>query len=128
MKPINYREIYQVYSKEISKADSALKSLDQICDFFINKIKNGPELKYIGNFDHYAHTKNINGEIAANIVGAVNVLFCFGKKLPEPMILAVRPRSIGVCETDTHWVISFMEAPNPELTNIMIKWTEELAG
>ena len=61
-----------------------------------------------------------------HIKDAKNIVFCFGAKLPDPKMLAVRPRSIGVCETDTHFVISFMEAPNLALTKIMIDWVEEL--
>ncbi|MCK5851293.1 MAG: hypothetical protein KAH23_10290, partial [Kiritimatiellae bacterium] len=68
------------------------------------------------------------GEMAENITAAKNVLFCFGKKLPDPKMLSVRPRSIGVCETKSHYVISFLEAPNPMLTEIMISWVAEMAG
>lgn len=127
MKKINYQEMYPVYVKEVAKADSNLDNVDAMCQFFIDKVNTHPIAKYIGLFDHYAHTKNLEaGEIAEHIKDAKNIVFCFGAKLPDPKMLAVRPRSIGVCETDTHFVISFMEAPNLALTKIMIDWVEEL--
>ncbi len=122
MEQINYRGIYQVYVKEAPKT----KNLYEIRDFFINKVRQHPFATYIGMFDHYEHTRNIDGEIADNIIGAINIMFCFGKKLPDPRMLSVRPRSIGVCETDMDFTISFMEAPNPDLTKVMIQWVDEL--
>jgi hypothetical protein len=122
MERINYHEIYQVYAKEIPKT----QKLNQIRDFFIGKIQKHPVAKYIGAFNHYAHTKNIDGEIAKDITGAVNVLFCFGAKLLDPKVLSVRPRSIGICETNTHFIISFMEAPSPKMTQVISQWVEEL--
>ncbi len=32
------------------------------------------------------------GEIARDILAAVNVIFCFGHAFPKPPVLAVRPR------------------------------------
>ncbi len=77
-------------------------------------------------FDHWKHTKTINGEISDRILAAYNIIFCFGKKLPDPNTLTMRPRSIGVCETDTHFVISFTEAPNQEMTSVMLGRVDEL--
>ena len=127
MEKINYKEIYPVYIKEIIKGELKINSVEEICHFFIDKINAHSFAKNIGIFDHYSHTKEIEGgEIAENIKDAQNVLFCFGKKLPDPKMLSVRPRSIGVCETDTHFVISFLEAPNPALTEIMVLWVKEM--
>lgn len=127
MEKINYKDIYPVYVKEILKDELKINSVEEICHFFIDKINAHSFAKNIGIFDHYSHTKEIEGgEIAENIKDAQNVLFCFGKKLPDPKMLSVRPRSIGVCETDTHFVISFLEAPNPALTEIMVLWVKEM--
>ncbi|MCK5268191.1 MAG: hypothetical protein KAR07_08490 [Spirochaetes bacterium] len=119
--------MYPVYVKEIAKEETKIDNVDEICQFFINKVNAHAFAKYIGIFNHYAHTESIDGgETAENIKDAKNILFCFGKKLPDPKMLAVRPRSIGVCETNSHFVISFLEAPNPALTEIMILWLEEM--
>jgi Family of unknown function (DUF6858) len=127
MKRINYKDLYPVYVKEIAKEATKIENVDEICQFFINKVNAHAFAKYIGVFDHYAHTENIEGgEIAENIKAAKNVLFCFGKKLPDPKMLAVRPRSIGVCETNSHFVISFLEPPNSVLIETMISWVDNL--
>ena len=127
MKKINYKNIYPVYTKEISKENIIIDNVDDICKFFIDKINSHPFATYIGIFDHYGHTNNIEGnEIHENIKNAKNVNFCFGKKLLDPKVLAVRPRSIGVCEMETHFIISFMEPPNPALIEVMILWVNEL--
>ncbi len=127
MEKINYKKKYPVYVKKVKKEECKLKHGDEICMSIIEEINRHPFAMYIGIFDHFTHTKSIhNCEIAENIQDAKNILFCFGKKLPEPEILAARPRSIGVCETKTHFVISFLEAPNQELTKLMVKWIEKL--
>jgi uncharacterized protein DUF6858 len=127
MEKINYKEMYPVYVQEIAIEDLKIENMDEICQFFINEVNTHPFAKYIGVFDHYTHTENIDaGEMATNIKNAKNVLFCFGKKLPDPKMLSVRPRSIGICETDLHYVISFLEAPNAALTDIMVSWVKEM--
>ena len=128
MKKINYKDMYPVYVKEITKEEIKFENVDEICNFFIGKVNAHPFAKYIEIFNHYVHTENIEErEIAENIQDAKNVLFCFGKKLLDPKVLAVRPRSIGVCETESHFVISFLEAPNPVLTEVMISWVDDLS-
>ncbi len=127
MRRINYKEMYPVYVQEVAKEETTIANVDEICQFLINKINTHTFAKYIGIFNHYSHTENIEGgEMAKNIKAAKNILFCFGKKLPDPKMLAVRPRSIGICETNSHFIISFLEAPNPPLTKIMILWLEEM--
>lgn len=37
-----------------------------------------------------------------------------------------RPRSIGVCELDDSFAISFLEAPNPVMHQIMLDWVADL--
>lgn len=73
-------------------------------------------MAFIGVFDHYAHTQGIGGEIDPDIKAAVDVIFCFGFALPNPQVLAVRPRSIGVADLGDRFVVSFLEAPMPPPT------------
>ena len=79
-------------------------------------------MSYIGTFDHFAHTKTIGGDIAPEIVAASNVLFCFGHALPNPQVLAVRPRSIGIADLGDRFVISFMDAPMKPANEAMQAW------
>jgi len=128
VKKYHLKEMYPVFAIEYSKNEMPVETLDGICEYFINKIEEHPFAKYICTFDHYAHTVDIDGgRIEETIVGSKNVLFCFGKKLVDPKIPAVRPRSISICETESSFVISFLEPPNPAITETMIKWIRDLA-
>ncbi|MEA2011814.1 MAG: hypothetical protein U9O87_01825 [Verrucomicrobiota bacterium] len=82
MKRINYKDIYPVHVKEIQKDQIKIKEIDEICQFFVDRINKHPFAKNIGIFDHCTHTKEIEGgEIASNIKEAKNILFGFGKKI-----------------------------------------------
>ncbi len=85
-------------------------------------IPNTPRVSYIASFDHLAHTRAIGGEVAPEIVAATNVVFCFGHALPNPQVLAVRPRSIGIADLGDKFVISFMDAPMKPANDAMQAW------
>jgi len=127
MEKCQLKEMYPIYVQEFSKKEIEIETLDDLCQYFNDQIEKHPIAKYICTFDHYAHTIAIDGAtIEKTIIGAKIVLLCFGKKFLDPKILSVRPRAIGLCETDSHFVISFLEAPNPVMTETMIKWVHEL--
>jgi len=129
MEKCHFQEKYPVYVREYAKTEIQPQSLDDVCQYFNELIAAHPFAKYICTFDHYSHTTEIEGGIIhETIVGAKDVVFCFGKKLLDPKVLSVRPRAMGVCETESHFVISFLEAPNPALTETMIKWVRDLAA
>ncbi|MEA3354104.1 MAG: hypothetical protein U9Q33_09845 [Campylobacterota bacterium] len=117
---------YPVFSLELSKDEVNVKNVDEIVSYFKNKIDAHPIAKFIAIFDHYAHTQEINGDINPDIKDAQNITFCFGKAIPNTKIVAVRPRSIGVCELQNSFVIDFIEAPNEELHNVMENWAKGL--
>ncbi len=119
-------EKYPVVSMELSKDEIEQKSVDAILEYLSNCIENDPIAIYIAVFDHYTHTKQLGGEIAPNILDAKNIIFCFGQKIPNPKILAVRPRTIGVVETAESFVISLMEAPNEPMHRKMEDWVKAL--
>jgi hypothetical protein len=123
---MDYTKNVQVYLREFPKTECKTWSIAMINEFLLDKIKKHPIASHILTFDHWKHTKTINGEISKNIIAANNIIFCFGKKLPDPNTLAVRPRSIGICETDSHFVITFTEATNLEMTSTMLGWVDEL--
>jgi hypothetical protein len=120
-------EKYPVFTMEINRDETGCKSVDAIIDYFKEKIEMDPIAAYIGVFDHYAHTSSLpEGEIAPFIKDAKNIIFCFGPKLPDPKMLAVRPRSIGVAETDEGFVITLLEAPMPAINDKMELWVKAL--
>jgi hypothetical protein len=126
MKQTLLQEKYPVFVAEISKDETACKTVEDIVVYLKAKIAEKEKVQFIGVFDHYAHTKNIGGEIAADIVGAVDVIFCFGFALPNPQVLAVRPRSIGVADMGDKFVISFLEAPMKPANEAMEAWVKGL--
>jgi hypothetical protein len=120
------QEKYPVYVAEIDKAETSHQSVDDIVGYLKGKIAANPKVQFIGVFDHYAHTRRIEGEINPEIKAAVDVIFCFGFALPNPQVLAVRPRSIGVADMGSKFVVSFMEAPMKPANDAMEAWAKGL--
>ncbi len=122
-------EKYPVYTLEVSKSETSFKSVDEILEYLEERIAAHPVATYIGRFDHYTHTKSLpDGEISEDIKAAKNIICCFGKHLTKPIVLAVRPRSIGVAEMSESFFISFLEAPNPEANTAMEGWVKGVAN
>jgi hypothetical protein len=126
MKQMLLQEKYPVFVLDIFKNETHYKSAPEIINYFKEKINSHPTCRYIGEFDHYNHTKEINGEIAPEIKDCKIIIFCFGNKLPNGKITAVRPRSIGVTEYEDKFEIAFLEAPALIANEVMEKWVKEL--
>jgi hypothetical protein len=127
MKQTLLHEKYPLFVMELDRTETSFDSVDAICDYFRQRIEQHRCARFIAVFDHYAHTCNLpEGEVGEGIRAAKNVIFCFGIALPNPQVLAVRPRSIGVAETDQGFVITFMEAPMPIANAAMEDWAEGL--
>lgn len=60
------------------------------------------------------------------LLDAQNVVFCFGPAIPNTKIVAVRPRSVAICELENAFVIEFIEAPKEEMHALMETWAKEL--
>ena len=124
-----FMDKYPTHHLDLPKAETPFESVDAIIDFFHDKVEQDPRACQIAVFDHYAHTRSLpEGEIADGIRAAKHLVFCFGLKLPNPLAMAPRPRSIGVCELEDRFVIAFLEAPNPAMNETMQEWVAELAG
>lgn len=123
MKQSLVQETYPVFTLEVDKSETTFRSVDDILEFLKKKVETHRAATYIATFDHYAHTSSLKeGKIDSSIQDAKNIVFCFGFTLPNPQILGLRPRSIGVAETDDCFVISFMEAPMPVANVAMESW------
>lgn len=123
MKQTLLQRKYPIYVLEIGRAETTLGSVDEICAFLRARIEDHGSAVFIAEFDHFAHTRSLpEGHVGEGIHAAKNVVFCFGFTLPEAEVLAVRPRSMGVAETDGGFVISFMEAPMPVANTAMERW------
>lgn len=126
MKKTVFMDKYPIYSIELQKSEMKLTSAKDVAAYFIEKIQNHPIAKIIALFDHYSHTKELNGQIMDGLIDAQNIVFCFGQAIPNTKMLALRPRSIAVCEFEDKIVIDFLEAPKEEIHQLMQKWTIEL--
>ena len=127
MKQSILMEKYPTYDLEISKSETGHTCVDDILTALKLDIDSHPKVAFIGIFDHLSHTKSIDGDIADGIIDAKNIIFCFGMKLPNPHVMAVRPRSIGITDMGSHFHIAFMEPPMPLATNAMESWCKALA-
>lgn len=127
MKQTMLQEKYPVFTLELDKQETSHTSVDGIIEYLKGKVEEHPVARFIAVFDHYTHTDGLeNGEIAENIKDAKNLVFCFGIKLPNPDVMAVRPRSIGVTDLGDKFVINFMEPPMPVATEAMESWVKSL--
>lgn len=126
MKQTLLQEKYPIFVAEISKTETTFKTVDALVEYYKGKIAENPKVHFIGVFDHYAHTSKIGGDIVAGLTAAVDVIFCFGFAIPNPQMLAVRPRSIGIADMGDKFVISFMEAPMQPANQAMEAWTLNL--
>jgi len=126
MRQYTLQEKYPVYHMSLPFAETSKTSVDEIIDYYKQKIDEDEKVVYIATFDHYAHTQGIGGEINPEIKDAKHVVFCFGVKLPNADVMAVRPRSIGVVRMEDRFEISFLEAPMPVANTAMEAWTRAL--
>lgn len=126
MQRIMFKDTYPVCVAEIPKAEASFQDVDQVMDALKREVDADPQVHFIGLFDHLQHTRAIGGEIAPEIQAAKEIVFCFGKQLTKPVMLAVRPRAIGVADMGERFVVSFMEAPMPAAQAAMTRWVEGL--
>jgi hypothetical protein len=127
MKQSIFQEKYPVFTLELDRSETLFRNVDEIIEYLKRCVEEHPAARFIAVFDHYGHTRSLpDGEIGGGILDAKNLVFCFGMKLPNPQVLAVRPRSIGVAETHTGFVVTFMEAPMPPANAAMEQWVRSL--
>lgn len=122
-------EKYPIFELEVDFNETTLKNVDEVIEYLKVQIDNHPVARYIAVFNHYGHTKELEGgSMSDDIKDAKNIICCFGKELPKPEILALRPRSIGVAQMNDKFIVSFLEAPNPMANNAMESWAKSIAN
>jgi hypothetical protein len=125
MKQSLLQEKYPIFTLEVEYDETDYRSVDEIIRYLQACIGRHKAARCIAVFDHYGHTRSLpEGQVGEGILDAKNLVFCFGLTLPEPRTLAVRPRSIGVAQTPTGFLISFMEAPMPVANMAMEGWAK----
>ena len=129
MTETNLMEKYPVNVLEIAKNETTFKNVDEVLAYLKLKIDAHPVATYIATFNHYAHTDSLKeGTISSEVLDAKNIICCFGKDLSDPLMLAVRPRSVGVVEMSDKFVVSFMDAPNPQAHEAMVSWVQSIVN
>lgn len=127
MKKIQLMDKYPVFTITLPKEGLKQTNADAVIAYFKELIDKHPVATYIATFDHHQHTLSLEDRVLAeDIKDAKNIIFCFGKQLPNAQILAVRPRSLGVCEFEDRFEISFLEVPNEQLQAVVTQWVEAL--
>ncbi len=126
MQQKTFKEKYPIFVLEISKEESKFDTVPAILDFLYQQVEAHPKAVNIARFDHFSHTKSIDGEIGEGIEDAQNIILCFGMHLPSADPVAVRPRSIGVTDMGDKFIVNFMEAPNPVANEAMEGWVKQL--
>jgi hypothetical protein len=127
MKQSLLMEKYPVFDMVLPKSETSCASVDAIIAKLHANIDAHPKVAYIATFDHYTHTKSIDGTVADGIKDAKNIVFCFGVALPNPHVLAVRPRAIGVADMGDSFHLTFLEPPMEVATKEMESWCKALA-
>jgi len=128
MTSMTIKETYPAQTLVLNKTEAKFDKTDEIVYYIEEKIASHPVATYIATFDHYTHTKQLpEHEMDEKIVDVKIVVFCFGKELPVPQIAAVRPRSIAIVEEADKFTISFMDAPNPQAHEAMVKWVKGIS-
>ncbi|WP_421716694.1 DUF6858 family protein [Arcobacter arenosus] len=128
MKQKIFKDKYHIFEIEFSKDELKFKNVNEILAALKDKIDAHPVIAYISTFDQFSQTKRVDGVIREDIKDAKNIIFCFGKEIPTPEVLAVRPRAIGVCELEDSFVVNFLEAPNEQANIIMEEMIKSLKG
>lgn len=126
MKQMLLQEKYPIFVLEIGKRETSCQTIDEVVERLTAAIKADARVAWIAEFDHYAHTQGLGGAIAPEIRAARNLVFCFGLQLPNPLVLAVRPRSIGIADCGDKYVIGFLEAPMQPANDAMEGWTKAI--
>jgi hypothetical protein len=115
------------FNLELKTSECRFDSAEEIAEYLKEKVESHKAAKYIATFDHLEHTRNLpEGQIAEGIESAINLVFCFGFTLQDPSQLATRPRSIGICQSEAGFTISFLEAPMPLVNALMEEWALSL--
>ncbi|OOZ36463.1 DUF6858 family protein [Solemya velesiana gill symbiont] len=120
---------YAIFSLEVDKTETRCHSVDEIIEYLKTCIDEHSTARFIALYDHYAHTIALpEGQVSDEIRGAKHIIFCFGITLPDPLMMAVRPRSIGVVELADRFSITFLEAPMPVANVAMEKWAQGICN
>jgi len=102
------------------------KDIDTIINHLKDKIINHKVATYIGLFDHYQHTKQLNWEILPEIKNVKILIFCFWKSITNYEVLTGRPRNLVIIETNDKFIFRWLKAPQEEANQEITNWIKSL--
>ncbi len=127
MKQTILYEKYPKFTLKVDKNETPLGDVDAVISYLKKRIGEHESATFIAVFDHLLHTRSLpDGQFHPALRAAKNIVFCFGLTIPDARVLAVRPRPIGVAETDDAFILTFMEAPMPVANSAMESWAHAL--
>lgn len=92
MKQKIFKDKYHIFEIVFTKSEVVSNSVDGLLKILKDMIEKHVVTTYIATFDQFTQTKKLNGKIRKDILDAKNIIFCFGKEIPTPEVLAVRPQ------------------------------------
>ena len=129
MKQSLQQQEYSIFSLEVEKSEACFQNVDEIINYLKDQIDQHDTARFIAFYNHFEHTCSLpQGQVGEEILNAKHIIFCFGITLPEPQMMAVRPRSIGVVELKNSFFITFMEPPMPVANVAMEQWAKGICN
>ena len=119
-------ENYSVEYYNIPKTKLPNPTIESVIELLKERIDKDPVATFITIFDHFVHTQKGGGEINKEIKDAKNIVFCFGRAIPNPLVVGLRPRSFGIVDLGEKIQINFMTAPKADTNKKMQSWVTSL--
>lgn len=127
MEKLSVLDKYPVFVEELAKADTDCADAAAVIAQLRTRVEAHPGSVVIAEFDHYAHVmRQPEHRVAEDIRDSRHLLFCLANAIPNPLVPAVRPRSISVVEYDDRFVIAYLEAPAEGPNQAMAAWVAGL--
>lgn len=111
MKQMLLPEQHPAFRIEIPKAETRCASVAAIIAALAARIAETPNAAEIAALDRHAQTRGLDDEMHPDFVAAKNRVLRSGYKPPDPTMLSVRPRAIGLADMTGRFVVSVLEAP-----------------
>lgn len=121
-----FMDKYPVFTLTLDKSEIRYKNVGEIVAYFKAKIEAHPIAQFIAVFDHYSHTKALNGAIMEGLLMRKMSFFVLDLPFQIQKLLRFAPRSVAICELENAFVIEFIEAPKEEMHALMETWAKEL--
>ena len=116
-----------VCTLELEKSKTRHADMDALLAALKARVDAHPAAAYIATLDHESNPGGRAGQnVAADYVASKLMVFSSEVDMPNPGVLVVRPRTVGVTEFADRFVINFVVAPASVGTDPMEDWVRAL--